>query len=65
VARTGDDVFGRQAVAQFREEGIHTNFVSTDPDQPSGVALIMVDTRGENSIAVAPGANASLRELGR
>ncbi len=63
VARTGDDVFGRQAVAQFREEGIHTNFVSTDPDQPSGVALIMVDTRGENSIAVAPGANASLREL--
>jgi ribokinase len=40
-----------------------THFVSTDPDQPSGVALIMVDTRGENSIAVAPGANASLREL--
>ncbi len=62
VARTGDDVFGRQAKAQFQQEGIRTNFVSTDPDQPSGVALIMVDTRGENSIAVAPGANASLRE---
>jgi ribokinase len=63
VARTGDDVFGRQALAQFGQEGIMTHFVSTDPDQPSGVALIMVDTRGENSIAVAPGANASLREL--
>jgi ribokinase len=62
VARTGDDVFGRQAVAQFQQEGIRTNFVSTDADQPSGVALIMVDSRGENSIAVAPGANASLRK---
>jgi ribokinase len=62
VARTGDDVFGRQAVAQFQQEGIRTNFVSTDADQPSGVALIMVDTRGENSIAVAPGANACLSE---
>ncbi len=63
VARTGDDVFGKQAVAGFQQEGIHTGFVSIDSDQPSGVALIMVDAHGENSIAVAPGANASLREL--
>ena len=62
VARTGDDVFGRQAVAQFQQEGIRTSFVSADSEQPSGVALIMVDTRGENSIAVAPGANAYLSE---
>jgi ribokinase len=62
IARIGDDIFGKQAVAQFQKEGIQTRFVSTDPEQPSGVALIMVDNRGENSIAVAPGANALLSE---
>jgi ribokinase len=62
IARIGDDIFGKQAVAQFQKEGIQTRFVSTDPEQPSGVALIMVDNKGENSIAVAPGANALLSE---
>jgi len=60
VARVGDDVFGRQAVEGFVADGIDTGHVITDPDAPSGVALIFVDERGENSIAVASGANAYL-----
>ncbi len=32
-------------------------------DAPTGVALILVDAAGENQIAVAPGANAELREV--
>jgi ribokinase len=62
IARLGDDVFGKQALAGFRKEGIDTSFVGTDPDEPSGVALITVDAKGENVIAVAPGANARLSE---
>lgn len=62
VARTGNDVFGKQAVGQFQKEGIDTRFIITDEENPSGVALIMVDAKGENVIAVAPGANASLSE---
>jgi ribokinase len=60
VARVGDDVFGRQAVQGFVADGIDTSRVLTDSDAPSGVALIFVDGSGENSIAVASGANARL-----
>lgn len=61
VAKVGDDVFGQQAVDGFRREGIGTTHVLTDPQHPSGVALINVDAQGENCITVAPGANAHLQ----
>jgi len=55
--KVGDDIFGRTAVGQFQEEGIDARFVIIDPGHPSGIALINVDAKGENSITVAPGAN--------
>jgi ribokinase len=60
VASIGNDIFGRQAMQQFQREKIDTSFIITDKNHPSGVALINVDAKGENSIAVAPGANAQL-----
>jgi ribokinase len=60
VARIGQDVFGEQALAGFREEGLLTQFVVKDDEVPSGVALICVDGAGQNDIAVAPGANGRL-----
>jgi ribokinase len=61
VAKVGDDLFGREAKALFAKEGIRTDYVLTDASEPSGVALIMVDGKGENCIAVASGANGALR----
>jgi ribokinase len=60
VAKTGRDIFGEQAKNQFNKEGIDTRFIGVDPANPSGVALIIVDKKGENSIVVAPGANGML-----
>ena len=60
VCKVGNDIFGDQALKQFDNEGIDTSFIFTDPELPSGVALINVDSKGENSITVASGANASL-----
>lgn len=60
VTRTGDDVFGKQTIQNLQQEGIHTDFVSIDPELPSGVALITVDAQGENCIVVAPGSNMAL-----
>ena len=60
VARVGMDIFGEQAVQNFQKEGINTNFVIKDESEPSGAALIFVDRKGENSIAVASGANSRL-----
>ena len=60
VCKTGDDLFGSEARRLFREEGIDTSHLLTDPSAPSGVALITVDRQAENCIVVAPGANANL-----
>jgi ribokinase len=60
VACLGRDVFGDQAIAGYQREGIDTSRIVRDAEAASGVALIFVDARGENSIAVASGANARL-----
>lgn len=61
VARVGRDVFGDQAIKGFERDGIRVETVFRDAKQPSGVALIFVAKDGENSIAVASGANGALR----
>jgi len=60
VGRLGRDMFGRQTEENLRREGIDTTYLTWDAETPSGVALIMVSEDGENSIAVAPGANGAL-----
>jgi ribokinase len=61
VSKVGNDIFGKQAVEGFKNIGINTDFVFTDSENPSGVALILVDGHGENSISVASGANGNLQ----
>ena len=62
VARVGNDQLGEQAIKGFEKHGIATQFITKDEKEASGVALIMVDGRGENSISVALGANGTLNE---
>ena len=60
VGRLGNDAFGQRAVEGLERAQVNTDYVVTDPEAPSGVALIYVDADGENLIAVAPGANMRL-----
>jgi len=60
IAKCGIDLFGSQAIDLFIQEGIDTRYVVKDHELPSGVALITVDSAGENSIVVAPGSNGNL-----
>lgn len=57
VAKTGNDLFGERVRSSLREDDIVTDYVSIDPQHPSGVALITIDARAENCIVVASGAN--------
>lgn len=57
----GDDPYGRARTADLTAAGVVTDHVAALPDHRSGVALICVDARGENQIAVAPGANGAFR----
>jgi len=60
IGKTGDDIFGKQAVELLKKEGINTDKILIDKANPSGIALITVDENGENSIVVASGANGTL-----
>jgi len=60
IAKIGDDIFGKQSLELFAQEGIDTRYIITDPINPSGVALITVDEKAENCIVVASGANSAL-----
>ena len=60
ISKIGYDLFGLQALEIYRSEKINTEFIFTDQKSPSGVALISVDSYGENSIIVPPGASRSL-----
>jgi ribokinase len=60
VTKTGNDIFGSEALQLFNKEGINTGYSITDNKNPSGVALINVDENGENCIVVASGSNGTL-----
>lgn len=60
ITKTGNDLFGRQSIELYGDENINTDYIISDPDLPSGVALITVDGNGENCIVVASGANGTL-----
>lgn len=60
IAAVGDDAFGRQSLDGFEQENLERQFIKVVANASSGVALILVDREGENSIAVVSGANLEL-----
>jgi ribokinase len=62
VAKVGNDIFAREAIKGLKEHGTDTRFVTINNGIASGMALIIVDDRGENCISVASGANMSLQK---
>lgn len=60
IACVADDSFGKQSLENYQKEGIDTSCIKVQPGIHSGIALINVAEDGENSIAVAPGANSRL-----
>lgn len=61
IAKVGDDDFGGRLRQGLRTAHVNVRNVSTAKATASGVALITVDSKGQNSITVIPGANGELR----
>jgi ribokinase len=59
IARIGDDAHGRVLSDSLVAAGVDTTGLLAG-GAPTGVALVMVDRSGDNSIVVSPGANARL-----
>jgi len=60
VGRVGADSFGPVLLDNLRAQGVGVDHVRVDSAAASGIAMIILDARGENSIVVAPGANGCL-----
>jgi len=59
IGAVGSDHWGEAARADLAARGIEVGALAT-VDGPTGVAIILVDDGGENSIAIVPGANAAV-----
>jgi ribokinase len=57
LGRVGVDAFGDLLLGNLSSSGVDTTRIQRDAQAASGIALIMVDDAGMNSILVAPGAN--------
>ena len=60
ITKLGNDSIGDQIIELYKAEGLDTQLVLRDDENPTGVAIITVDKQAENSIVVASGANANL-----
>lgn len=57
TGRVGDDAFGEQLVANLKKTGVDTRNIIRDTEASTGIAMIVVEEGGQNSIVVSPGAN--------
>ncbi|WP_013324886.1 ribokinase [Gloeothece verrucosa] len=57
VGQVGGDQFGETLLKGLQSAGVNTQGVIINPDTHSGVASIVVDQHGDNTIACAGGAN--------
>ena len=58
VSTIGDDSNGKEIYSTLKTMGVNVDDVITLPKATTGVASICIDSAGENSIIVVPGANA-------
>lgn len=62
VGRVGNDAFGTRLLESLNQAHVDTVYVSRDT-AATGTAVILVDSRGENSIVISPGANGQVTEI--
>lgn len=57
IGKVGDDSFGRDTINNFKENEVITDFLGTTDEASTGVAPILVEESGQNSIVIVSGAN--------
>lgn len=61
VGQVGDDSFGERLLRGLQQEGVNTDGITVNANTYSGIASIVVDRDGANTIACAGGANNFVR----
>ena len=55
--KLGADIHGQQLFNYYKELGLDTTYVTVDRDYPTGFAVVMKESDGQNRIILYPGAN--------
>jgi ribokinase len=58
IGRVGADAFGSTLIDNLAQNKVDTHLVIRDDSTSTGTAVIIVDSQGQNSIILSPGANA-------
>lgn len=61
IGNVGSDSFGKELRQALVDANVDTTHVKTIENQSSGVAVILVESSGENRILIIPGANGDLK----
>ncbi|MCT4585264.1 MAG: ribokinase [Peptostreptococcaceae bacterium] len=62
LGRIGNDDFGKSLIKNLKQNNVNVDFVKSIQSAKTGIALIMVNSNGDNSIVVIPGANFEFKE---
>ncbi len=60
LSKIGDDLFGQLVKDNLQKHNVNTNYIYTAQAMTTGMILTMVDSLGENSSCISPGANRAL-----
>ena len=60
IGQVGADTYGESLITKLVTDGVNVDCIFIDESNATGVAMITVDASGQNSIAVASGANFTL-----
>jgi len=63
IGRVGADVFAEQVLTDLKSEGVDVSRITKDVNHSTGIALITVDSKSENTIVVSSGANMSCGQV--
>ena len=58
--KLGADLHGQKLYQYYKDQGINTSHIKVDRESPTGLAVVMKESDGNNRIVVYPGANANL-----
>lgn len=62
VGCIGEDSYGKFALKLYKDMGVSSEYIRVDNTIHSGISVIFIDSKGNNSIMVVPGANFHLNE---
>ncbi len=57
IGKIGEDNFGKKLIENMNQEGVDLSYLVVDNKSDTGMALITVDSKGENQIIVISGGN--------